>query len=308
MTKSNLLRSESRDRMNKSLQNFTILIGYLSIFSFVFSQYVLGKNYSLISQKTEEANLYQTFDILPDKVKYPVGFRRVKLFDSARSFGAEKSRPIEASIWYPAISSSKEFMTVEDYVNLHKEEVSLGVLSFSGWAKRMNSEENRINSILTKTTNAFYDATPTRKQFPLIIYASSFRSSAFENFSLFEYLAGKGFVVVSIPSVGKEMSGMTMDKDGAKSQFLDLEIAFQNALKLPFVNKKQVGAMGFSLGAVSAALLVFGNRNINGFVSIDGGINYTYSLFEDNLEKKERKFKTPYLQFTQKPYSSVQFD
>ncbi len=199
-------------------------------------------------------------------------------------------------------------MHLDTYVNLHlSQKIPDGVPAFREWAGRMKTDESRLESITALATGASHNATPATGRFPLIVHAASFRGPAYENFAMFEYLAGRGFVVVSIPSVGKDATGMTMDRTGVESQFRDLELALKMALELRYVDGSRVGTMGFSLGAVPAALLAF-RGGIQACASIDGAMCYTYSLFGEALENRGAGLQAAYLQLTQRPVKSMPLD
>ena len=56
--------------------------------------------------------------------------------------------------------------------------------------------------LLKYKTETFKNAMPIEAKFPLVINLSAFNGMSYENFTLFEELAKKGFVVVSISSIG----------------------------------------------------------------------------------------------------------
>ena len=251
----------------------------------------------------------QNSDLSPGQTRYRVGFRQMKLSDSSRPFGESKSRAVRVSLWYPAVPGSGQVMNLKSYVELHQsEEQPDGVPAFREWARMMRTEESRIEPLLELASAACSDATPMSGRFPLIVYAASFRAPAYENFALFEDLAGQGFVVIAIPSVGNDATGMTMNKIGVESQFRDFELAYRQALELPFVEKGRVGTMGFSLGAVSAALLALKDHGIRACVSIDGGMQYTYALLGGSLGRADEKLNAAYLQLTQRPTPLIRLD
>ena len=205
--------------------------------------------------------------------------------------------------------SFKDGVTLKDYVDLHQGgDQPDGVLAFHDWAGRMKTEEFRIDPILALASTARRGAVPASGRFPLIVYAAGFRGPSYENFALCEYLAGQGFVVVAIPSVGSDATGMTMDKTGIESQLRDLELTHRYGVGLAFADKTRVGTMGFSLGAVAAALLAIRNPTIRTCVSIDGGMQYTYALLGGSVNKADAKLNAAYLQLTQRPTPSIRLD
>jgi hypothetical protein len=260
----------------------------------------------VVNSSAAGANLVS--DLSLGHTRYRVGFKQMVLSDNARPFG-EKPRRVRLSIWYPAVSKSRPCLNLKNYVDLHQSHTEPdGVSTFREWARRMKTEESRLDVILGSSTTACRDATPMKGRFPLIVYAASFRAPAYENHAMFEHLAGQGFVVVAIPSVGIDASGMTMDKIGVENQFRDLELAYRQALRLPLIDPRRVGTMGFSLGAVPAALLALRDQSVRACASIDGGMQYTYALLGDNLSKPDARLEAAYLQVTQRSTPSVQLD
>jgi len=248
-----------------------------------------------------------TVGLLPGPVPGSVGFSQLDLIDSSRGLASKPARPITVSLWYPAVGSSGRGMRLETYVELHRRADSFGVLPFRGWVTRSGTDTSRVAAILASEVIARLVATPAAGRFPLILYAASFRAPAYESFALFEFLAGHGFVVAAIPSVGRDTTGMSMDTLGVRAQIGDFELAYRRALELPNVDPTRVGTIGFSLGAVPAASLALGNRAIQAVASIDGALNYTYALLGRSADSTS-PLHAAYLQLTQRSVASMPLD
>jgi dienelactone hydrolase len=64
-------------------------------------------------------------------------------------------------------------------------------------------------------------ALPISQRFPVVIYAPSFSSNAWENADLCEYLASFGYVVIASPGMGVQHES-THDLAGANAQAQDI--------------------------------------------------------------------------------------
>jgi hypothetical protein len=248
-----------------------------------------------------------TVGLLPGPVPGSVGFSQLDLIDRSLGLGSEPVRPIMVSLWYPAVALSGRGMRLETYVELHRRADSLGVLPFDGWVTRSGTDTSRVAGILASQVTARLGATPAVGRFPLVLYAASFRGPAYESFALFEFLAGHGFVVAAIPSVGRDTSGMSMDAIGVRAQTGDFELAYRRALALPNIDATRVGTVGFSLGAVPAVSLALDNRAIRATASIDGALNYTYALLDRHADSTT-SLHAAYLQLIQRSVSSMPMD
>ena len=58
------------------------------------------------------------------------------------------------------------------------------------------------DKLLNYKMSSYKNAKPAGQKFPLVIYLASFNGMCYENVELFEKLANKGYVVLSINSIG----------------------------------------------------------------------------------------------------------
>ncbi|HEV7777183.1 MAG TPA: hypothetical protein VGO76_09970, partial [Luteibacter sp.] len=132
---------------------------------------------------------------------HAVGFRVVEQFDVARSYAAlSGGRPIQTLIWYPAASPGHP-MRYEDYLELavSEEDFHLDAVQRRQRTNALLRQYNLLGAdaaaaegIRNEPVGATRDASPAAGRFPVVIYAASDSSSAFENDSLCEYLASHG--------------------------------------------------------------------------------------------------------------------
>jgi tetratricopeptide (TPR) repeat protein len=162
-----------------------------------------------------------------------------------------------------------------------------------------NTPEN--NAHLSEKVNAFYNSTPLEGKFPVVVYAPSYQASSIENFTLFEYLASNGFIVISSPSRGTDTrwleGGTTKDME---TQSRDIEFLLKEIHNLKNTDSENVALMGFSFGGLSNAITVMKNRSITALVSLDGTERYNYPVLENSPYFDLDKFDIPYIHFAQK--------
>jgi hypothetical protein len=174
---------------------------------------------------------------------YTVGFIHYTSIDSTRTYRIHNefnnqfiNRPIPISIWYPATrpNNSSGELTILAYLEILKEEEEWENLPnefLLDWFPYLwNTPAN--NAHLSEKATAFYNSTPLDEKFPVVVYAPSYQASSIENFTLFEYLASNGFIVISSPSRGTDTrwlaGGTTKDME---TQSRDIEFLLKKIYK-----------------------------------------------------------------------------
>ncbi len=244
--------------------------------------------------------------------EYAVGFRHYNCVDSTRTYQIKNEfnnqfgyRPIPISMWYPAEMDTKKATarTVLDYLEILKAEEeweNLPNTFLLDWFPYLwNTPENEAH--LSETTNALFDANPLVGNWPVIVYAPSFQASSIENFALFEFLASKGYVVISSPSRGTEtrwLAGGTA-KD-LETQSRDIEILIKEIQRYDEIDSDNMALMGFSFGGVAATITAMKNRQIKAFISLDGTERYKYGVLAKSPYFDLEKMAVPYVHFAQK--------
>lgn len=249
---------------------------------------------------------------------YPVGFKSVNQYDYSRSFekyDAEGkvvneggARPIQTSIWYPAISDSKTLpMLFEEYAYLVANEVGFPEMTeeVKANAKKSlmgfyNSPEARFKNELSAKTNAIKDAKPASGSFPVIVYAPSFSSQSFENSVLCEYIASYGYIVVASPCMGMRSRGMTSEIVGLETQAYDIGFLISFMHNYPHADATKLAVMGFSWGGLSNVFVKMRNDNVKALVCLDGSIRYFPKVFKDSPFADISKINVPFLYLAQR--------
>lgn len=237
--------------------------------------------------------------------EYSIGFRTLKLKDSSRVYKPGTTigdpmhfRPVDLDIWYPsedkngrALKFGDLFRLLEERAMNYQEEED-----YSGMTEQLaqfyvaelgvGADSGKLLDITTQTQAdlAPLNASSRNSEMPLIIYMAGFNGMGFENYPILEQLAAKGYVVVSIWSVGRYPGNMTNQKEDMMEQVLDAEFALQHLKKsnLFKFDSNRIGVLGCSWGGMSAAALIKRNPSIQAFVSLDGTETHYFGEEDEN--------------------------
>lgn len=223
-----------------------------------------------------------------DSKNYCAGFKTVKLVDTSRIYKPDTNesdslhyRPVELDIWYPSSDKGNNklifgdlFRLFEQRANQYQNTNYTGIVEELAqfYALELGLGIDDGEKLLRAETNSYANPDPSEEEFPLIIYMAGFNGMGFENFKILEKLAERGFIVVSVWSVGRYPGNMTNHKLDMMEQVYDAEFALdylksQNELIL---NVDSIGVLACSWGGMSAAVLADRNPVITTFVSLDG--------------------------------------
>jgi hypothetical protein len=175
------------------------------------------------------------------------GFKSLKLVDKSRTYKANTPesdslhyRPVDLDIWYPSLAIGNTQLTFGDLFRLFEQRANqYQDTDYTGitdelaqfFAMELGLQVNDGQKLLHYETNSYANTAPTKEISPLIIYMAGFNGMGFENFKILERLAERGFIVVSVWSVGRYPGNMTNHKLDMIEQVYDAEFAI-NYLKL----------------------------------------------------------------------------
>jgi dienelactone hydrolase len=238
---------------------------------------------------------------------YTVGLHVIEQYDQARAYRGgtdintgkpttgERARPIQTLVWYPAAQATSSAMTAGDYLRLGGISEAFAQTPL----ERTRAQDTYINDNLSALTperaaaessakmTAYRDADARPGRFPVIVYAPSFDAPSFENADLCEYLASFGYIVISSPSHGQSVGGMTTDLEGASAQMDDIEFLIGYAQTLPDADTGHIAAVGYSWGGLANVMAAAKDSRIDALVSLDGSVRSWPSIVEQS------RFLTP---------------
>lgn len=242
---------------------------------------------------------------------HSVGFRVIEQFDVARSYPPHGlARPIQTLIWYPAASAGHP-MRYEDYLELGVSEEDFALdaqqrrqrtdASLRQY-KVVGTDAAELERIRNEPVGATRDAIPVVGRFPVVIYAPSDSSSAFENDSLCEYLASHGYVVIASPSLGARSRYMTdgrlpYDLESTRAQATDIGFLIGYAKSLPQADTAHVGVVAYSWGGMASMFAAIADSRIQALVDLDGSVRYFPKLLRDAPDITPDHLSAPLLFF-----------
>ncbi|MBO3700203.1 dienelactone hydrolase family protein [Fabibacter sp. E12] len=246
-----------------------------------------------------------------EKGKYNVGFKHYTTSDSTRTYSRaydytnkEVDRPIPVSMWYPSEQNLDDLepFQVLDYLEILKEEEEWEHLpneQILNWFYYANTPANQKH--LVEKTTAHHNSEFSKGRFPVVIYAPSYQASSIENFSLCEYLASHGFVVISSPSRGTKTRWFSINNAmEMETQARDVEFLMKEARKIPIADNDKIAIMGFSFGGLSNIIVQNRNDKVKAIVSLDGTERYQYGILNQSPSFDAQNIDVPYMHMAQK--------
>lgn len=226
----------------------------------------------------------------PETGEFSVGFQMLEAQDHSRMVTGGSSpavshpRPIRVYLWYPAVRSEQDnIIRFGRYAELANDDIwSADIvgglhekLSYSRRPLARALSEEQFEALSQQPLTAVEDSTPLGGPFPLVVIGQGvYYESPIVFAALAEYLAGRGFVVVTSPLVGTNSPIVTVDVVGLETQVRDLEFAVAYARRLPYVSQNKLGVFGFDMGGMAGLILTMRNADVDAFVSVSSGVLY----------------------------------
>jgi dienelactone hydrolase len=213
------------------------------------------------------------------------------LDDLGKPYQGERARPLQTLIWYPAQRVARKAMTFGEYKKLAETETTFGAPRLlTGWFI------DGTKSALRSTLWSVRDAPAESGRFPLVIYAPSFSSWAWENADLCEYLASYGYIVIASPGMGVRRTS-THDVLGTDAQSRDILFLLAYARSLSNADVRQMAVVGFSWGGLSALFAAARDDRIKALVALDGSMRYFPGLVKQAGDVDPEAMTVPLLYF-----------
>lgn len=235
---------------------------------------------------------------------YAAGFQTIHTVDTSRIFkpATDRSdylhyRPIDLDVWYPSDSAATDTaITVHYLLSLLEQRANYYSAStigngITGQLAKLFCDGFKCSdstTLLLFKTNSYKKSAVVNGKFPLVIYMTAFNGMSYENFLLFEELAKKGFVVVSISSIGRYPGDMTMKHEDLLEQVNDAVAALHILKTNPNIDFDNIGIVGYSWGGLAGALLAGKISNVKCLVSYEGSEFHHYG----NAKEEDADFDT----------------
>jgi len=256
-----------------------------------------------------------------DDVNYDVGFTVFQTTDRSRIYKPETDstdylhyRPLDIDVWYPASPTTGDSaMVFSDILELLEKRANYYTASHVGDGLTQQIAQYLCDGakcsdpkrLLSFRSRSFKNAPSIKNKFPLIVYLSSYNGMGHENFRLFEEWVRRGFVVVSINSIGRYPGDMTMKREDLQEQVDDAVVSLTHLDQNENIDFSKIGIVGYSWGGLSASLLASRIENVDCLISLDGSEFHHYGEVKDedndfegirNSEDfKKMKLSIPYL-------------
>ncbi len=223
---------------------------------------------------------------------YSAGFKTIHTVDKSRIYKQNTDtadylhyRPIDIDMWYPADSSAADtVLLVRDLLGLLEHRANYYTASAVGdgitaQLAQLFSEGFKCSdsaTLLRFKTTSVKNADAVKGKFPLIVYLTAYNGMCYENFTLFEALAKKGFAVLSISSIGRFPGDMTMKKEDLMEQVNDAVAALDLLKQNQHIDFNNIGIVGYSWGGLAGAVLASKISNAKCLVSLEGSEFHHY--------------------------------
>lgn len=237
------------------------------------------------------------FFLTAAQTNYNCGFTCLAVKDFSRPYSIDTftgnitPRQINIHLWYPTTQKANEDFLFRNYLRFNH-------VSDSGWHSIPEQEPDEAGKevlsayqlpddsiklllpmLLNTHTQVIYRAMYDTMRFPLVIIFSGLNVGAYTHTLFAEHLAGNGYVVMQVPSLGLRKGEKTpFDMEGITMQADDISYALNQLQDRAFVDLNRIALVSWSAGGVSAALFLQKNPAVRAFLSLDGGTGYQYGL------------------------------
>lgn len=231
----------------------------------------------------------------------------------------DRGKDIEIIVWYPVdnINRSKKG-SVKDYLLLSetntsvRKEINNPDTLKKVLASYLSPQPSQINdSVLNVIYNlpvlAYLNQKPTKGKFPLVLWGSRHAVPIYQ-FTTCEYLAGNGYVVAFAHSLNDnipfpwEQVGKTEKLNAIEARVNILKSAYEKLVSMPYVDRDNTSALGWSYGGESAAVFQNITPSVKLVTSLSGNtINgWVYQRTDTLSAFNKRNMNVPFVILSEK--------
>ena len=263
--------------------------------------------------------------------KYAAGFKVIQTKDLSRIYKPNTDttnylhfRPLDIDIWYPANANEKDStLMLKNILGLLEQRANYYTAStvgngITGQIAQYFCDALKCSDslrVLNFKTSSIQNAISAEGKFPLVIYLTAFNGMSYENFTLFEELASKGFVVMSVSSIGRFPGDMTMKNDDLLEQVKDALASVDKLKNEANIDFTKIGIAGYSWGGLAGSILASKIPTAFCLVSLDGSEFHHYgeakneNVYFDSIryshDFKNMKLSMPYLRLESSPVDNT---
>jgi alpha/beta superfamily hydrolase len=264
---------------------------------------------------------------MPNTPTYSAGFKTIRFTDRSRIYKPNTDttdylhyRPADADMWYPADTTAKDTpLNFKYFLDLFGERANYYTASKAGDSIPVQFAKGFCEGFKCSTpqqlfgfkTSSYKDAKPNAGKFPLVVYLASYNGMGYENYKLFEELAKRGYVVVSISSIGRYPGDMTMKNEDMLEQVNDAMASLRHLQNDQQIDFSRIALLGYSWGGVGNTILASRLKNVACLISFEGSEFHHYGSdknedadfdgIKNSPEFKQMKLKAPYLRLESSP-------
>lgn len=206
-----------------------------------------------------------------------------------------EGRQFQINVWYPSTEISNERrLTLGDYTRLlfrqinfeenqksiefGKKELITKLIDLGGFDSLTVNDLAKLEEL---SGNAFQNAKPANQKFPLILYPNGM--APFTNSITAEYLASHGFVVVGFTTKGRVQLTQDISTRGAEVASDDIKFVLSEVLKLPYIDRENIGIMANAIESSFCVGFQAKNRVLKSLISLEGGFlsSFNQTLLND---------------------------
>jgi hypothetical protein len=256
---------------------------------------------------------------------HAVGFRVIEALDSTRAFrplrdhrgtvAEETARPVQLSVWYPALPEPDgPRMTGGDFRVLRETTLEPGRTPAATERDRLRAEFIRTAigagadsaaaaTAWNATTPAVRDAPPVAGAHPAVLY---FTAAGVSNPLLPAYLASHGFAVASFSSNGRMTRSSLEFTPNALTLDTDMDDAgFAHVLlrRLPLVDARRLAVVSFSGASLAALLWQMRDMQSSAIVALEGWERYRRGadIIAESVHFEPNRVRVPFLMIERAP-------
>lgn len=228
----------------------------------------------------------------PDAPMYSAGFKTIRFTDRSRIYKPKTDttdylhyRPVDADIWYPADTAARDTaLNFKYFLDLFGERANYYTASKAGdsipaqFAKGFceGFKCSTPQQLFAYKTSSHKDAKAATGKFPLVVYLASYNGMGYENYKLLEDITKKGYLVVSISSIGRYPGDMTMKNEDMLEQVNDALAVLKHLQNDPQIDFSKIALLSYSWGGMADAVLASKLKNVACIISFEGSEFHHY--------------------------------